>query len=85
MEIKELFNNMIADPNIEVQEFAKKTQEIKQYWIDKKISQEEYDELVNDLLELKSVNKQMLSLDVQKKLQEFTDILKNIKFFTSII
>lgn len=85
MDIKELFENMVSDPNIEVKEFAKRAQEIEILWQQDKITKDEYQELVTDLLELKYINKEMLSLDVQKKLDTFVTYLKNLKFFASLM
>lgn len=85
MDIKELFETMISDPNIEVKEFARRAQEIEILWQRDKISEAEYKELCADLLELKYINKEMLSLDVQKKLDTFVTYLKNLKFFASLM
>lgn len=85
MDITQLFNEMISDENIEVSSFATRAQELKTYLNNNELSQAEYDELVNDFLELKSINKELLSLDVQKKLVDFANILKEIKFFASLI
>lgn len=85
MDIINLFEEMIADPNIEVQEFAARAQEIKAYFEHNLISQEEYQELADDLLELRTINKEMLSLDVQKKLTDFANALKTLKFFLTIV
>jgi hypothetical protein len=76
---------MLADPNIEVQEFATRAQEIKMYWEHGQITQSEYQELVDDLLELKSVNKELLSLDVMKKLDTYAGYLKTANFFIGLL
>jgi hypothetical protein len=81
----ERFNLMLVDPNIQVQEFAKRAQEIKGYWTSKQISKSEYDELIEDLYELKTVNKEMLSLDAQRKIKEFCDYLKNVGYFMAML
>jgi hypothetical protein len=85
MSILETFEMMLADPNIEVKEMAIRAQEIEMYYEHNQLSEDEYKELVEDLLQLKSINKQMLSLDVQKKLDTYSTYLKNIKFFTGLI
>lgn len=85
MDIQQLFNEMISDPNIEISSFALRAQEIETLFKEEKISEDEYKELVDDFLELKSVNKELLSLDVQKKLVDFANVLKEIKFFASLI
>lgn len=85
MDITQLFNEMISDENIEVSSFATRAQELKTYLNNNQLSQAEYNELVDDFLELKSINKELLSLDVQKKLVDFANILKEIKFFASLI
>jgi hypothetical protein len=85
MDIIQLFNEMISDENIEVSSFAIRAQELKQYLDDNQLSQDEYNELVDDFLELKTINKNLLSLDVQKKLVDFANILKEIKFFASLM
>lgn len=85
MDITQLFNEMISDENIEVSSFATRAQELKTYLNNNQLSQAEYNELVDDFLELKSINKNLLSLDVQKKLVDFANILKEIKFFASLM
>ena len=85
MELLTTFETMLADPNVEVQEFATRAQEIKMYFEHGQITQEEYQELANDLLELKYVNKQMLSLDVQNKLQKYSNYLKTANFFIGLL
>ena len=85
MDITQLFNEMISDPNIEVSTFALRAQEIKDLFDKQQISEDEYNELTEDFLELKHINKALLSLDVQKKLIDFAAILKEIKFFASLI
>jgi argininosuccinate lyase len=85
MSIIETFESFLQDPNIEVQELASRAQEIKMYREHGQITEEEYNELVEDLLELRSVNREMMSLDVQLKLNKLTNFLKNVKFFASII
>lgn len=85
MEIITMFEEMIASPNIEIREFATRAQEIKMYFEHHLITQDEYQELVDDLLELKTVNKEMLDLDVQNKLQTYANYLKTAKFFASLI
>jgi hypothetical protein len=84
-DIVELFNNMLADPMIEVQEFARRAQELKLQFSNKELSEDEYNELVEDLLNLEYINKEMLSLDVQKKLDTTITVLKNLKFFVTFI
>lgn len=85
MEFLTTFEEMLASPNVEVQEFATRAQEIKMYFEHNQITVGEYQELAEDLVELRTVNKEMLSLDVQLKLQKYADYLKTAKFFASML
>ena len=85
MELLTTFETMIADPNVSVQEFAQRAQEIKANFDAGNITQEEYTELANDILELKYVNKELLSLEVQKKLDTYAGYLKTTDFFIGLL
>lgn len=85
MDILNTFETMLADPNIEVQEFAKRAQEIKDAFDKKEITEAEYQELVDDFLELKHLNSELLSLDVQKKLETYSNYLKTANFFIGLL
>lgn len=78
-------NDFLMSPIPEVKDLAERALRIQHLYSENKISREEYEELAQDLLELKYVNKVMVSLELQRELWQVVEVLKNIKFFTTLI
>lgn len=77
-------NDFLLSPIIEVKDLVERAVNIEGLYQHNEISFDEYQELANDLLELKHINSDMVSLEVTRELWMVVDSLKNIKFFASL-
>ena len=78
-------NDYLYSPVPEVKDLVERAVKLKALYDNKEISQSEYEELSNDLLELKYINKDMVDLEAIRELWAVVDVLKNLKFFASLI
>jgi hypothetical protein len=78
-------NDFLYSPVPEVKDLAERAVKLKTLYDNKEISQSEYEELSNDLLELKYINTDMVDLEAIRELWQVVDVLKNLKFFASLI
>jgi hypothetical protein len=77
-------NDFLMSPVPEIKDLAERAVRIKTAYEQNQLTESEYNELAQDLLELKHVNEEMVSLEVIKELWQVIDVLKNIKFFVTI-
>jgi len=77
-------NDFLISPVSEIKDLAERAVKIETMFNNNEISQEEYKELADDLLELKHINSEMVDLEVMRELWLLVDTLKNIKFFASL-
>ena len=78
-------NDFLMSPVPEIKDLAERAVKLKTAYENKELSESEYQELADDLLELKHINEEMVSLEVIRELWQVIDVLKNLKFFASLI
>ena len=78
-------NDFLMSPVAEVKDLAERAQRIETMYTNGEMSFEEYTELATDLLELKHINKEMVDLELIRELWQVITVLKNLKFFASLI
>lgn len=78
-------NDFLYSPIPEVKDLAERAIRIKTLHDNKEISDDEYTELANDLLELKYINHEMTDLEAIREMWAVIAVLKNIKFFATLI
>jgi hypothetical protein len=72
-------------PVPEIKDLAERAVRIEQQYKDGKLTFSEYAELANDLLELKTINTDMMGLELTRELWQVVTFLKNLKFFSSLV
>lgn len=77
-------NEFLLSPVAEVKDLAERAVRIENMYNNKEITYPEYKELVEDLLELKHINENMVHLEVTRELWLCINVLKNLKFFASL-
>lgn len=77
-------NDFLISPVQEVKDLAERAVRIQSMYENSQITEDEYKELANDLLELKEINEEMVGLEVIRELWLLVNLLKNIKFFASL-
>jgi hypothetical protein len=78
-------NDFLVSPISEVKDFAERAVKLKAEFEARLLTTEEYTELTDDLLALKHINEASISIEVSRELWTLVDILKNIKFFASLV
>lgn len=78
-------NDFLYSPVPEVKDLAERAVRLKQLYDNQEITKEEYEELANDLLELKHINQEMVDLEAIRELWQVVNVLKNLKFFATLI
>jgi hypothetical protein len=78
-------NDYLMSPIPEIKDLAERAVNIQNLYSSNQITESEYTELANDLLELKHINKEMVDLEVTRELWQIINTLKNIKFFATLI
>jgi len=78
-------NNYLMSPIPEVKDLAERAVKIETMFNNGEITQDEYQELATDLLELKYINQTMVNLEITRELWQIAEVLKNLKFFASLI
>jgi DNA-binding MltR family transcriptional regulator len=78
-------NDFLLSPVAEVKDLAERAVNLKLAYSLGKLSNEEYMELVDDLLTLKHINEASISIETSRELWNIVDFLKNLKFMASII
>lgn len=78
-------NDFLMSPIAEVNDIAARAQRIENLYNSKQITYSEYAELAEDLLELKHINKEMVDLEAIREMWQVVEVLKNVKFFASLM
>lgn len=77
-------NDFLMSPIAEVKDLAERAQKIEALYTAGELTKAEAAELAGDLLELKHINADMVSIEVQRELWQVVKFLQNLKFFTSL-
>jgi hypothetical protein len=78
-------NDFLMSPIAEVNDIAARAQRIENMYNNREISYSEYAELAEDLLELRHINKEMVNLEAIREMWQVVTVLKNLKFFASLV
>lgn len=78
-------NDFLISPIPEIKDLAERAVNIQNLYSSNLISESEYTELANDLLELKHINSEMVDLEVTRELWQVVNFLKNLKFFATLV
>lgn len=78
-------SDLLFSPIPEVQDLAGRAERYRVEYETGKISKTEYLDLLDDLISLKDINEEMISLEATRELWQIVSIIKNIKFATTLI
>jgi hypothetical protein len=78
-------NDFLISPIPEIKDLAERAVNLQNQYSSNLISESEYTELANDLLELKHINSEMVDLEVTRELWQVVNFLKNLKFFATLV
>lgn len=78
-------NDFLYSPIPEVKDLAERAIRVKALYDNKELTDSEYKELVDDIMNLKFINQEMTDLEAIRELWVVVNVLKNIKFFATLI
>lgn len=78
-------NDFLYSPIPEVKDLAERAIRVKALYDNKELTDSEYKELVDDIMNLKFINQKMTDLEAIRELWVVVNVLKNIKFFATLI
>ena len=78
-------NDFLFSPIPEVKDLAERAVRVESMYNNGDLTLEEYKDLAEDILSLKVINEEMVDLEAQRELWQVVNVLKNLKFFASLV
>ena len=81
----EILNNLLSSPIPEVRDLASSVVKLKTKLDAKQITQDEFEELVKDLMTLEHIREDMVSHEAWRELKAAAAVFQEVKYWSSII